>query len=150
MTSNIKKMETWLIRYKIARLMGWKLYKVRRPSAVEGSPYLWHSPDDDRVPNDQWPEHKELEPYEELRQRDFKGVPDYPADIAAAWLVLGKMLERQGRDRLIINIAMYWGSGSWVHKCELLVETRRQDWVGRADTTPLAICYAVLIATERD
>jgi len=67
-------------------------------------------------------------------------------DIAAAWQVVEKIQERQGRDRFIIYLSSYWGTNSWVYKCEFIMETVNKSVDGFADTAPLAICLAALRA----
>jgi hypothetical protein len=73
-------------------------------------------------------------------------LPCFSTDIAAAWKVVEKLQERQGKKRLIFAISMFWGSvtNSWVYRCSLIPEVLPGAIDADGDTAPLAICRAAL------
>ena len=71
-------------------------------------------------------------------------IPDYSADIAAAWEVIEKL---HAAGRFMCLDALGFDGEKW--RCFFAwtqIEKQQYPWIGEADTAPLAVCRAALKA----
>jgi hypothetical protein len=72
----------------------------------------------------------------------YDTLPHYSTDIAAAWLVVEKMQEK--RNCLSLTYGIF--SGDFVFEWKAEFRMVPKDGIAWADTAPLAICRAALLA----